>query len=419
MIDKIILLAGGKSRRFYPFSAKLFWSFFEKPFILHQYELISRYFPKVYIVAEPSLAEQFQRFFPKDRLIFQKPTLAGQAGAILSAAEEIDTKGSVLILNANDLLDDVLPNLVDQLQQIQQKKIWGFLAGFYTKEYFDGGYLVFDKDDRVVKVVEKPGAGNQPSDYVKAVFDYYSSFDELVEALRKESAGDPDSWYERALSRLLGKRFFSVLRFEKRLLSLKYPWDILKFTEYNLQKLEKSEIKGEVAKTAVIAGSVFIDEGVRIGQFAKISGPCYISKGAVVGDYALVRGSFLGENVLVGAHSEVVRSYLREGVMLHRNYVGDSVLDKGVLFGAGAITANFRFDQKEVWVDHPKGRICSGKDKLGAFVGAYAKVGVNTTIYPGRIIGKNTWIAPGSVVSQNLAEARFFINGKIKENKSL
>ena len=419
MIDKVILLAGGKSRRFYPFSSKLFWSFFQKPFILHQYELISGYFPQVYIVADSSLKEQFYRFFPKDKIIFQKPSLSGQAGAVLSAAEKIGVKGSVLILNANDLLDDVMLNLVDQLKKIQEKKIWGFLAGFYSREYFDGGYLVFDKDDRVVNVVEKPGAGNQPSDYVKAVFDYYSSFKDLVDALKKEAEGDPDSWYERALSRLLKIKFFSVLRFEKRLLSLKYPWDILRFTEHYLQRLRTSEIKGNIAKTAVIEGAVFIDEDVKVGQFAKISGPCYISKGTVIGDYALVRGSFLGKNVVVGAHSEVVRSYLRSGVMLHRNYVGDSVLDKGVLFGAGAITANFRFDQKEICSNHLKGRICSGKDKLGVFAGAYAKVGVNTTIYPGRIIGKNTWIAPGSVIKDNLDEGRFFINGKVKNNKGL
>ena len=167
----------------------------------------------------------------------------------------------------------------------------------------------------------------------------------------------------------------------------------------------------------MINGVVYIGKHVVIGDFAKIAGPCYIGDNTIIADYALVRESHIGRNCLIGSSSEVARSYLGDNVMLHRNYIGDSVLANNVLCGAGAVTANFRFDEKEVYSFVKKNKINSGLKKLGAIVGTNTKIGVNSTIYPGVKIGSEVLIAPHEVIKQDVGDNLFYMNGAGMEKK--
>ena len=92
----------------------------------------------------------------------------------------------------------------------------------------------------------------------------------------------------------------------------------------------------------------------------------------------------------------------------HLSYVGDSVICEDVNFGAGTITANLRFDEKEVKVNIKNERVSSGRKKLGAIVGGHVRTGINVSILPGIKIGAYAWIYPGAVVDRDVNKGEFF-----------
>jgi len=89
-----------------------------------------------------------------------------------------------------------------------------------------------------------------------------------------------------------------------------------------------------------------------------------------------------------------------------------------VSFGAGAICANLRLDEKEI----TSGNENSGRTKLGPILGDHIRVGVNTSLMPGVRIGSNTMITSGLTVAENI-EPGSFVSGKteliVKKNKTV
>ena len=153
-----------------------------------------------------------------------------------------------------------------------------------------------------------------------------------------------------------------------------------------LDKFSESKIKGKVEENVHIEDVVIIEEGAKVLGGSRIIGPAYIGKNSRVGPNAFIRPyTIIGENCQVGSR-EIKASILMNYVEVnHHGYIGDSILGYKVHFGAGATTANLRFDG---------GDIIPGRRKLGAIVGDYSQVGVNATLLPGTFVGVNSWIYP-------------------------
>ena len=199
-----------------------------------------------------------------------------------------------------------------------------------------------------------------------------------------------------------------MLFYENSWYYLKYPWHVLLMKDYFLKNIKTYQGNNvEIDKTALIEGEVYIEDGVKIMNQAKIVGPTYIGKNSIIGSYAMVINSMIGEQTVVGGYSEVTRSYLGKNIMLHRNYIGDSVLADGVSFGAGAVTANYRFDAKSPSSDVKGVKMDSQLSKLGAIIGVGAKIGVNVSLLPGVKIGKKSMIGPGEVVRKDIEDEQF------------
>jgi len=78
----------------------------------------------------------------------------------------------------------------------------------------------------------------------------------------------------------------------------------------------------------------------------------------------------------VGHGVEVKNSVLMADASVgHLSYVGDSVLGRGVNFGAGTNVANLRHDDTTVRMTVKGDRVDTGRRKLGAIVGDGAKPG--------------------------------------------
>lgn len=413
-----LILAGGDSSRFWPFEEKNLFTFLNKQLILYQVEELTKYCEKITIVVNKKNAALIKRLIEsinilgKYQIIIQKD-IEGQAGAVLSVKNFI--KGEVLIINANDVFDTSVLNKITKFPLAKNKIV---LFGKKINEYFPGGYFKFNSQGWIEEIVEKPEKGNQPSDIVKLMIDYFSDIDLLIKAIENVNS-ERDDHYEIGLNRLLSTfKDKQYLPYEGYWQTIKYPWHILSMMKLFLSKIKKSQIdqSAVISQYAIINGFVIIEENVRIGDFVKISGPAYIGKNSVISDYSLIRESQIGEDCLIGSYSEVARSYIGNGVFLHRNYLGDSVLGDKVMMGAQAATANLRFDGETVKSYLDEDKIDTNMSKLGMMIGNESKIGVNTIVFPGVKIGKKTWVAPREIVRYDLEDKTYLQGGEEKNN---
>jgi bifunctional UDP-N-acetylglucosamine pyrophosphorylase/glucosamine-1-phosphate N-acetyltransferase len=397
-IHTILILAGGDGDRFYPLEHKMRFTFNGKTVLQHIVEGVSSYADKIIVVVNSANESGIKTDLSNYSVQFavQAKDGGGMADAILAAEKYITD--DILVLNANDLFDfSTIPQLVEQTKK--EGSPVGIVAK-HVNEYFPGGYVVF-KDEKVVGLLEKPGEKNTPSSYVRLGIDYHPHGPLFVEELKKISPSDDQN--EKAITSIIGKNPATCLRYDGDWATLKYSWHVLSMQEYFFNHyLQKSiDPSATIHKTTVVEGGVFIGKNVKIGAFCKIMGPCYIADNVIIGDHSLIRGSTIEHNTLVGSGCEVARSYLGSEVMLHRNYVGDSILSADTSMGAGAVTANYRFDGKTVKTPI-KGVMTDTKmGKLGLISGRAVRIGVNASTYPGVKLSSETKIVPGEVVTKD------------------
>ncbi len=394
---KVILLAAGRSKRAKPIEDKNFLRFCGKYLIEHQLEALqSAGFKDILVMGGEhnldrlrSVAEPFG-----SQVAEQKDLDAGMAGAVLDAAE-FTGNDDIFIVSSNDVVDQ---KAYDLMFEASQNDADSYLLAYKVNEYFPGGYLRVD-GEQIVGIEEKPGEGNEPSDMVNVVLHLHKNPAALFQALRNVSS-DRDDRYEVALDRLMTERKFQAVPYDGYWQPVKFPWHVLDLMQHFLGGCEVAiDPSAEIADTAVIRGQVTIAAGVKIFDNAVIQGPAYIGKNSVVANNALVRGSVIGEGCVIGFSTEVARSLLGDDCWFHTNYVGDTVMGNNVSFGAGAICANLRLDEKEIGE--------SGRNKLGPIFGDNIRIGVQTSIMPGVRIGSNTIITSGLTIAQDIEPSKF------------
>lgn len=428
-IKNILLLAGGDSTRFWPLENKILFSFLGKPLILFQIEELLKYGESVTVVANKSNATAIKRLIDNldirlTQILIQKEDYSGMAGAIWSAKNHI--KGEVLVVNSSDLIDYPLAISKLNLAINQGNKL--VLVGKKFNEYFPGGYFKMDDNlpagrqgKRIIGLEEKPSKDKLPSSIVKLVFDYFYDINIFTDYFSKIKTKN-DDLYELALNKLLATELKqSHFLYDSYWLALKFPWQVLPMMKNFLQAIKESKISSTalISKKAIIVGPVVIGDNVRIGDFCKIVGPTFIGDNSIIGDYSLVRESQIGQDCLIGSYSELARSHIGNNVFLHRNYIGDSVLDNDVTFGAQAVTGNLRFNAGKITSSVNEEKIDTMMNKLGAIVGTLVKVGVNATILPGVKIGKETWIGPREIVRYDIKEKIYLANGEERTNLNI
>ena len=118
-------------------------------------------------------------------------------------------------------------------------------------------------------------------------------------------------------------------------------------------------------------GKVIVEASAVIEAGAHLIGPCYVGPKAEIRHGAYVRAySWICSGAVVGHASETKHSVLLPGAKApHFNYVGDSILGKGVNLGAGTKISNLRNDGGEVHLLIDEKRIGSGLRKFGAILG--------------------------------------------------
>lgn len=332
----------------------------------------------------------------------------GMAGALISA-EDVIKNDEILVVKPTDIVEKTAYEKL--INESKNGSYDSYILGYVVERYFPGGYLSINKNNEMIDIVEKPGEGNEPSNLINIVLHVHKRTDVLLRYM-KETKRSTDDVYEYSMKKMVKDGYkFKVVKYDGFWTAITYPWKILETMNYFLNIIDKPVISSnaKIHETAVIDGNVIIEDGARVFEHAVIRGPAYIGKNSIVGNHALIRNSHIGNNSVVGKDSEIKGSYIGDNCWFHTNYVGDSVISDNCSFGSGAVTANFRFDEKNIKVKIGDQIINTGLDKLGVIMGENSKVGINACLMPGVRIGPNSMVGPGSVLFKDLEQGKILL----------
>jgi len=182
-------------------------------------------------------------------------------------------------------------------------------------------------------------------------------------------------------------------------------WEVIKrlsdyvallFGNRRVKRISSRVRKEYEEKFIIVERNVSIGQGTTICEFTSIKNDVVIGKNCLIGQNVLLRGPLiLGDGCIIGYGGEVVASvFLPGAIAAHQNFVGHSILGRGVNLGAGAKTANWKLDESEISVISPEGRIFTGLKKFGAVVGDGCSIGCNSVLNPGALLGKSCRVGP-------------------------
>jgi len=420
----VIILAGGQSERFWPLGDKNLFSFLGQTLLEFQLKTLRQIgFRDFIVVANKNIDWWLKEHFydvPKLEYVLQNNNLKGMGGAVLSAKQKILAKPGrpLYILNCDDVYHPDLHRKI--LKHYQREKADGYLAGYRVSSYQPLGYFI-ENEGVIQGIIEKPPSAKMPSHWANLVAHLFVNPVDFIHELEVENNKSikTDDLYERALGKLCQKKVFRLVSYRDEWKILKYPWQVLDVADYLLSQISFKVSKDvRIAENASIEGKVIIEKGVKILGGTKIVGPSFIGANSIIGNNCLIRESMIGRNCVVGFSTEITRSYLGDDCWLHSNYIGDSVLEKDVSLGSGAVTANLRLDEANIFAQVKEKKVDTQRNKLGVIIGKGARLGVNSSIMPGVKIGKNSIVGPGVVLLKDIPENQMCFAKQVLEMKS-
>lgn len=185
------------------------------------------------------------------------------------------------------------------------------------------------------------------------------------------------------------------------LASFDHPVEALGAIAQLFGDLDGQAIKGTVDECATVRGPVRIGQGSHIHPHVTIDGPVIIGDNVSVRPGAQIRNhAYIGSNCVIGHGADIKRSICLNGAkMQDGTFVGDSVLGVGARVGSGSILANRKFNQANIKYATTAGEVLdSGLDFFGAILGRYVRLGANSVLSPGTVIGEHTWVGSGCVL---------------------
>jgi bifunctional UDP-N-acetylglucosamine pyrophosphorylase/glucosamine-1-phosphate N-acetyltransferase len=404
---RVILLCGGVNKRMSPIMRhKALLKFAGKPLIAHQIDRAKEAgLNHFVIVANPENVTDLKSAIADipdvdtDFTVQEKPL--GMADA-LTAASALVRQGPFIVVNPNDIFDASV--YISLLSEYDKKSAYScYLVAHQTQDYFPGGYLVVNKDNEVSHIIEKPRRGEEPSNLVNIVIHLHRESKKLLDYIAKTTSA-ADDVYEKALDRMIqdGSNLKAVV-YTGPWQTIKYPWHVLSTMDYFLDQVTRQiSPLAQISDTAVVDGSVTIEDNVKVLEGAVIRGPSYIGRDSVIGNSVLVRNSMIGDGCVIGYGTEVKHSYIGNRCWFHSNYIGDSVIDDDCSFGAGTVLANLRFDEANIIMEIGNDKVDTGYDKLGAIVGRGCRTGINASLMPGVRVGPNSFVGAHVCLAHDL-----------------
>ncbi len=173
------------------------------------------------------------------------------------------------------------------------------------------------------------------------------------------------------------------------------------------------DVTMECATLNSLSGPIYIDEGAVVMEGAHLRGPLYLGKGAVVKMGATIYGNVsVGKQSVIGGEvgNAVIGDFSAKG---HHGYLGCSVIGDWCNLGAGTSNSNLKNNLKTVSIyDYKlKGFRDTGLLKCGAFIGDYTRVGINSSLNTGTVIGIASMLADTSFYAKFVPSFAWVFNG--------
>ncbi len=191
--------------------------------------------------------------------------------------------------------------------------------------------------------------------------------------------------------------------------------DILK--KYSFRKFSSGAYSSEKIDVA-IEGTLIVSDTTKIKPYTYVEGLVIIGPDAIIGSHSVLRGPLvIGPKVRIGYFAEVNKSIFLTGAkLLHRSYVGYSVIGRYTNIGAGFIVATRNLKRKNVCIKLDDGLYDTNRTHFGIIMGDYVQVGIHVEAMPGRIIITRKPIMPNTHVIKNVIDPDISINySRVKE----
>jgi UDP-N-acetylglucosamine diphosphorylase/glucosamine-1-phosphate N-acetyltransferase len=422
-----IILAGGEGKRVFPLAVnkpKPMFKILGKPLIHHVIMTLKEAGLKdLLVVIGGHQGEQIKNYLEDGSKLgvnvnytVQKEPL-GMANALETAKSLAED--NFFVVNADDIFEASL--ITTMMRQFRDGDAELVLSCKPVQETWKFG-IIRVEDEKVTDFVEKPSKGKEPSKL--AVVGVYILPKRILDYYKKIPVSDHQ--YEDAILKFIRDgNVVKATSYDGFFAGYKYPWDLFTINQHLMDiqiKKQTIEDSAEISERATIDGRVWIGQGTRVFEGACIRGPCYIGEKSVIGNNSLVwNHSSIGDRCVVGYSTEIKHSLIGDDCWFHKNYIGDSIISDNCLFGAGTITANYRFDETNVKVRIGEKKIDSGTNKLGAIIGDNCKTGINACLEPGVKVGPRSIVGPNVDIQEDLEQGKIILVDKNnyvkKENK--
>ncbi len=424
-LPKLVILAGGSSSRLWPLREKSLLRFMDRSLLEHQLRVyVDLGLKDIVVICNPdnrNPIEQVLRSFDGigswHTFVQEEPKGMGDALLTLEPIlGDVAEPMPVYICQVHDIFEksfheEMLRACVSDFQA-------AFLASYKVEDYFPGGYLVLE-DGYIKNIHEKPDPNEAPSDLVNIVAHIHPDLRRLLNQIKLEYASDKpgDDHYERAMAELMQNMSFKPVPYTGTWHPIKYPWHVLEAMNFYLGTMSPYISDQAIIEDGVhISGLVHIESGVRIFHGADIRGSAYIGKNSLIGQNAMVRDSMVSEDCIIGAKSEINRSYIGRGARTHDAMILDTVVadsggnDKNTNLSARMVMANFRVDAGPVNSTVKGERLNTGRTKFGSVVGAGTFIGVGVEVMPGVKIGENCIVGASTLVLEDVPDnTRYYV----------
>lgn len=391
---KAVMLAAGIGKRCYPLTLtrpKPLLKVANKTIIEHNLEQLGSLFDELIIVIGYK-GNMIQK------LIGQKPGIRikymeqleqlGTGHALLQAKEHL--KGNFIVFGGDDLF------FKQDVRDLMKNKAPAIMC--HDMEWPENFGVIVEEKGILKNIVEKPSQfiSHQVNTGMYLLSD---SIFTILENIEQSTRGE----YEitDAINILIEKEQVKVVRSDKWQ-PIGYPWHLLDANKILLEGI-KEDIDGKVEKNVTIKSNVIIGKNTIVKSGSYIEGPVVIGENCAIGPNCFIRpNTSIGNNCRIGL-SEIKNSIIMDNVTSkHFAYIGESIIGENVNIGAGSVIADLRHDNTNVKSLYDEQLVDTYRRKFGAVIGDNTKLGINTSVYPGRKIWPDKVTSPGEIVKSDL-----------------
>ncbi len=320
--------------------------------------------------------------------------------------DQIETAGTgaaILSLKGKIEWDFVVLSWDDLYSGGDIKKIANF-SGFATlcksvENPSDFGIFQKNSEGKAIRLIEKPTDTSYGNLANIGIHKFDSSIFDDLEKIPLSPRGELE--ITDLIDKYIQEQKYNVVEADGKWLTIGYPWDLLKATDNIIGSYTNNIENWTIIEPNVtIHGNIFAEKWAIIKSGTYIEWNVYIGENAIIGPNAYIRGNtMIGKNSKIGAFVECKNSYIGDNSAIpHLSYIGDSIIGNNVNLGGGTKVANLRHDNTNIRVMNKGKLIDSGRRKLGTIIGDNVHTGINTLIYPGRVLETNTTTLPGEIV---------------------